>query len=105
MSIGEYSFKNVKEPIALYAISNPGIQVPDRSALPFNDGKTALKSTLVLPFFNRSKDPEQDYFSDGLTEELIKSLTRLKNEKVISRTTSMLYKNTKKDIKKIGLHP
>jgi TolB-like protein/Tfp pilus assembly protein PilF len=49
-----------------------------------------------------SNDPEQEYFSDGLTEELISDLSRLKNVKVISRTTSMQYKGTRKDLKAIG---
>ena len=50
-----------------------------------------------------SNDPEQEYFSDGLTEELISDLSRLKNVKVISRTTSMQYKGTRKDLKAIGM--
>ena len=49
-----------------------------------------------------SNDPEQEYFSDGLTEEITSSLSRLKDMKVISRTTSMKYKSTGKDIKTIG---
>jgi adenylate cyclase len=51
---------------------------------------------------NMSNDPEQEYFSDGLTEEIITSLSRLKNVRVISRTTSMLYKGTQKDIRTMG---
>jgi TolB-like protein len=49
-----------------------------------------------------SNDPEQEYFSDGLTEQLISNLSRLKNVRVVSRTTSMQYKSTTKDIKTIG---
>jgi TolB-like protein/Flp pilus assembly protein TadD len=49
-----------------------------------------------------SNDPENEYFSDGLTEELILNLSRLKDVRVVSRTTSMQYKGTKKDIKTIG---
>ncbi|MBI3365334.1 MAG: protein kinase [Ignavibacteriae bacterium] len=63
-------------------------------------GKT--KTIAVLPFANMSADPENEYFSDGLTEEIIASLSRLKDMKVIARTTSMQYKGTKKDIKTIG---
>jgi TolB-like protein/Flp pilus assembly protein TadD len=63
-------------------------------------GKT--KTIAVLPFANMSADPENEYFSDGLTEEIIASLLRLKDMKVIARTTSMQYKGTKKDIKTIG---
>jgi len=49
-----------------------------------------------------SNDPEQEYFSDGLTEEIISNLSKLKDTNVISRTTSMKYKSTTKDTKTIG---
>ena len=61
-----------------------------------------IKAIAVLPFENISPDKENDYFSDGLTEELIINLSRLKNMRIISRTTSMQFKGTKKDIKTIG---
>ncbi|MGA8264845.1 MAG: protein kinase [Ignavibacteriaceae bacterium] len=60
------------------------------------------KAIAVLPFDNISSDKENEYFGDGLTEELIANLSRLKNMRVISRTTTMLYKSSKKDIKSIG---
>jgi len=60
------------------------------------------KSIAVLPFENMSPDKENDYFSDGLTEELIANLTRLKEMKTIARTTTLQYKGTQKDIKTIG---
>jgi serine/threonine protein kinase/Flp pilus assembly protein TadD len=63
-------------------------------------GKT--KAIALLPFENISPDRESDYFSDGLTEELILSLSKLKNMRVVSRTSTMQYKDTKKDIKTIG---
>ena len=63
-------------------------------------GKT--KAIALLPLENISPDKESDYFSDGLTEELILSLSRLKDIRVVSRTSTMQYKGTKKDIKTIG---
>ncbi len=60
------------------------------------------KAIAVLPFDNISSDKENEYFGDGLTEELIANLSRLKEMRVISRTTTMQYKETKKDIKTIG---
>lgn len=69
------------------------------------DGKKSeekVKTLAVLPLENISPDKEDDYFSDGLTEELIINLSRLKDIRVISRTTSMQYKGTKKNIKIIG---
>src|ERR1041384_3343603 len=60
------------------------------------------KAIALLPFENISPDKARDYFSDGLTEELILSLSKLKNMRVVSRTSTMQYKGTKKDIKTIG---
>ena len=100
--MGRYTLKNVREEIDLFVINHPGIVVPEFSN---PDGKGELAQSrciLVLPFVNVSKDPDQEYFSDGLTEELISSLSRIKEMKVISRTTSMKYKGTDKDIRTIG---
>jgi len=60
------------------------------------------KAIALLPFQNISPDKESDYFSDGLTEELILNLSRLENMRVVSRTSIMQYKGTNKDIKTIG---
>ncbi len=60
------------------------------------------KAIVVLPFDNISPDVDSDYFTDGLTEELIASLSKLKNIRLVPRTTSMRYKGTNKDIKTIG---
>ncbi|HUN64937.1 MAG TPA: protein kinase [Bacteroidota bacterium] len=65
-------------------------------------GVPKTKAIAVLPFDNISPEKENDYFSDGLTEEIIANLSRLKNMRVISRTTTMQYKGAKKDIKTIG---
>jgi len=62
-----------------------------------------LENTIaVIPFENMSSDNEIDYFSDGLIEEVIVNLTGLKGMKVIPRTTSMQYKNSKKEVTRIG---
>ena len=102
VSMGRYLLKNVKEQMEIFAISNEGIKIPDANILEGKGEIVRQKCILVLPFVNMSNDPEQEYFSDGLTEELITSLSRLKETKVISRTTSMKYKGTNKDTKAIG---
>jgi serine/threonine protein kinase/Flp pilus assembly protein TadD len=63
-------------------------------------GKT--KAIAVLPFGNISQEKESDYFSDGLTEELIANLSKLKDIRLVPRATSMQYKNTTKDIRTIS---
>ena len=107
VSLGNFALKNVQERVEIFAISNEGISVPDKNSLTGKGEKVPEKSRLkksivVLPFVNMSDDPGQEYFSDGLTEELITSLSRLREMKVVSRTTSMQYKGTTKDIRTIG---
>ncbi|MEO8569071.1 MAG: adenylate/guanylate cyclase domain-containing protein [Ginsengibacter sp.] len=107
VSLGKFILKNVKEPVEIFAISNEGIIIPDKNNLKGKgkkiiENKPIERSVVVLPFVNMSNDPEQEYFSDGLTEELITNLSKLSGMRVVSRTTSMQYKGTKKDIKTIG---
>jgi len=68
-----------------------------------SSAKVGKKALAVLPFENIGSEKENEYFSDGLTEELIANLSRLKNVRVVSRNTTMSYKGTKKDIRTIGV--
>jgi serine/threonine-protein kinase len=61
-----------------------------------------VKSLAVLPLTNLSRDPEQDYFADGMTEELITNLAKIGALKVISRTTVMRYKGSEKSVPEIA---
>ncbi len=63
---------------------------------------TKMKGITVLPFGNMSPDKDSDYFCDGLTEELIVNLSKLKDIRVVPRSKSMQYKGTTKEIKVIG---
>ncbi len=60
------------------------------------------KSIAVLPFVNMSNDPEQEYFSDGITEDIITQVSKISDLKVISRTSVMHYKATDKTVREIG---
>ncbi len=101
-SLGKFQLKNVREEMEIYALSNPGIVIPEKENISGKGDKIHRNCILVLPFLNMSTGSGQDFFSDGLTEELISNLSRLKEMRVISRTTSMKYKGTSKDIKTIG---
>lgn len=98
----EAALKNVAEPVRLYEVLTKRSEKQEEQFPAVPTLTRTGESIAVLPFVNMSNDPDQDFFSDGLTEELISSLAKLKNVRVISRTTSMQYKNTQKDIKTIG---
>jgi serine/threonine protein kinase/Tfp pilus assembly protein PilF len=67
------------------------------------DAEEELKPSIaVLPFANMSADPEQEYFCDGMSEEIINALTQLENLKVIARTSAFVFKGKHEDIREIG---
>lgn len=60
------------------------------------------KSIAILPFLNLSSDPENEYFSDGITEDIINALTRIQGLKVTARTSSFAFKGKQMDVRHIG---
>lgn len=95
----------IKERERRYQNINEVLDALERAVKEIEEGGASTskkKAIAVLPFENISSDKENEYFGDGLTEELIANLSRLKEMRVISRTTTMAYKGTKKDIKIIG---
>jgi len=100
-SFGKHELKNIYLPIGIYAIADKGLVVPSQSHVQHLTG-TNPKSIAVLPFNNFSPEPDNEYFSDGITEEIINALTRIKDLKVASRTSVFTYKKEIKDIREIG---
>lgn len=100
--LGYFELKNVRQPVRIFAISNNGITVPAREAI---RGKTHQPGNrlAVLPFVNMSADPENEYFSDGITEELLNALTRVDGLQVTSRTSSFAFKGKNDDIREIAM--
>ena len=66
------------------------------------EAKTPIRSLAVLPLTNLSGDPQQDYFADGMTEELVTQLGRISALRVVSRTSSRTYKTTQKQLPEIA---
>ncbi len=97
--LGANRLKGVREPMAAYEIVLPWTEQPGSSPTP------ALAATrlAVLPFANISPNPEDAYFADGMTEQLISTLSRLPGLQVISRTSIMRYKGSSKPIGEIGV--
>ena len=101
--IREEKLKNVKEPIRIYQLltaDSPALGATAYKEVP--EVITNANSIAVLPFANISSDPQQDYFSDGLTEDIITQLSKIRAYKVISRTSVTQYKQTPKSVKEIG---
>jgi len=99
--LGKYDLKNVKTPLSLYAVNSHGITVPTPDQL---KGRTTTSehSIAVLPFVNMSADPDNEYFSDGITEELLNTLAKIDGLMVTSRTSSFAFKGKNADIREIG---
>ena len=137
VSLGQFQFKNVRDPIEVFALANEGFLVPKRSKMegklekkPGQKKKRILalsllvllalglfgywkfysrkkytgsdKSIAVLPFVNMSSNKENEYYSDGMTDDLITQLYNITGLRVISRTSSMTYKGSKKSAETIA---
>ncbi len=73
-----------------------------RSARPTAPSSGRIESVAVLPLENLSKDPQQEFFADGMTDELITTLSKITGLRVISRTSAMRYRNTPKPLPEIA---
>jgi len=94
---GEQELKNIARPVRVYrfppsdlAVVAPGLSLPDKPSI------------AVLPFQNLSGDPEQEYFADGMVEDIITGLSRIKWLFVIARNSTFIYKGRAVDVKQVG---
>ena len=97
--LGEQQLKNIARPVRVYyvlpagnssAVTRPALASPDK------------QSIAVLPFANMSGDPDQEYFADGMVEEIITALSRIRWLFVIARNSSFTYKGQSVDVKRVG---
>jgi adenylate cyclase len=100
IDVGDQQLKNISRPVRLWQWTPVAIPVLEavETALPLPD----KPSIVVLPFENMSGDPEQEYFSDGITEDIITALSRFRWFFVIARNSSFTYKGQAVDIKQVG---
>jgi adenylate cyclase len=97
--MGERRLKNIEAPIRVYSIS------VDR---PSSNGVASAgqerPSIAVLPFLNMSGDPEQEYFSDGITEDIITDLSKVSGLFVVARNTAFTYKGKTVEVREVATH-
>jgi TolB-like protein/class 3 adenylate cyclase len=107
--LGEQRLKNIDRPVRVYAAKKSGHlwMITPGALLSHPETQKPLllpdkPSIAVLPFQNLSGDPEQEYFADGMVEEIITALSRFKSLFVIARNSSFTYKGKAVDIKQVG---
>ena len=98
--LGEKTINNVDRAMVVYKIKSEKPSEAELTKILRFEKK--LPSIAVLPFINMSADPEQEYFCDGITEEIINALTHIENLRVIARTSAFAFKGKNEDIREIG---
>jgi len=96
--LGEQQVKNIAQPIRVYRMQTGTPVTLPAASLPLPE----KPSIAVLPFQNMSGDPEQEYFADGMAEEIITALSRIRWLFVIARNSSFTYKGQSVDVKRVG---
>ena len=105
--LGSQTLKNIAEPMRAWRVKLDGqAAATAQSSSPVSQGPTLAlpdkPSIAVLPFQNMSGDPEQEYFADGIAEDIITELSRFRSLFVIARNSSFTYKGKASDIKHVG---
>jgi adenylate cyclase len=106
--VGEQTVKNINEPVKIYRVlMEPGVQMPAEGVEVASKEKMAFllpdkPSIAVLPFVNMSKDPDQEFFSDGITEDIITALSKIPKLFVIARNSMFTYKGKAVKVKQVS---
>jgi adenylate cyclase len=98
---GEQTVKNIAHPVRAFSVQAYGAAPSQPAAASPRDRFSDKPSIMVLPFTNMSGAPEQEFFADGLTEDILTDLSRFRELFVISRNTSFKYKGQAVDVKKV----
>ena len=106
VDLGEQVLKNIARPMRAYQVKPGRVETKaEAAAAEAPSAQLALPdkpSIAVLPFQNMSGDPEQDYFADGIVEDIITALSRFKSFAVIARNSSFIYKGRAVDVRQVA---
>jgi adenylate cyclase len=115
--LGEQQVKSIPEPVRVYALGGSGIkssrqprhrkgsrdqQTPVASVIGIDLSLPDIPSVAVLPFTNMSADPEQEFFSDGITEDIITALSKISSLLIVARNSTFTYKGQAVDVKRVS---
>jgi TolB-like protein len=98
-SIGERSLKNVEEPVEVFRVVLPWKEPVEAGT---RAGELDQRRIAILPLLNLSPDAQDEYFADGMVEELIGAISKIKDVEVISRTSTMQYRGSGKKVADVG---
>ncbi len=100
--LGEQTLHNIAEPVRAYRMEAAAWVTATGDRRPAPTRATGEASVAVLPFVNMSSDPEQDYFADGITEDIITDLSRWRSLAVTSRNSTFRFKGKPVDMQRVG---
>ena len=99
VSSGHHNLKNIEEPTEIFYVRLPWAEAETVAA---SSGAPATKSVVVLPFTDMSREKDQEYFCDGIAENIIDALSKVEGVKTVARSSAFAFKNKNMDVRDIG---